>query len=374
MERHLIKTTLVFLFFLCPLLTGSSLPGVSLTDSAVKAKQESETKGYIFLATREEILAKAKKEGRLRALSGLSTALKPMAEAFRKKYPFIDTSAEEIEGNDAYQRFLLELKSGRAKGWDSTYIPFDNYPAFLPHQMKFDILGMASAGVLNIHPKMIDPVNRNTVSANSVMHIVAYNRKLISDAKVPDNWEDFLKPEFKGRKFLTDIEPRDVATLVPAWGLEKTLEFARKLAAQEPVWVRGGTRAITSMIAGEYALFLGPNFHSVKRAQGNDRSGSLGYKVTEPVPVRYVSRIDAVLSQAEHPHAALLWLEFHASPEGQKILDSNGPFQASVFTPGSVMENETRGKKLSEGDWSLLTKLDEYTAKVVEAYGFPKVK
>src|SRR5262247_3818540 len=114
--------------------------GAAAGDSVAKAKQEAESKGYIFVANRDEILAKAKKEGRLRAVTGLSTsAIKPMVEAFKKKYPFIDTYVEEIEGTDAYQRFLLELKSGTSK-WDSNYIPYDNYKAFLPYQMKFDVL------------------------------------------------------------------------------------------------------------------------------------------------------------------------------------------------------------------------------------------
>jgi hypothetical protein len=45
-----------------------------------------------------------------------------------------------------------------------------------------------------------------------------------------------------------------------------------------------------------------------------------------------------------------------------------------VFTPGASIERETRGKKLSEVDWADLAKLDEYEAKIVEAYGFPRAK
>ena len=374
MQGRPFRKTLLPLVLL-PLAMTASVHGATMSDPVLKAKQEAEAKGYILPTSRAEIVANAKREGKLRALSGLTaSALKPMIEAFKKKYPFIDTYVEEIEGTDSYQRFLLELNSGRAKNWDATYIPYDNYKAFLPHQMKLDILAMASLGVLNTHPKMVDPVSRNTVSANSVMHILAYNRKLLPDDKVPDQWEDFLKPEFKGRKIIADIRPTAIATLVPAWGLEKTVEFARKLAAQDVAWVRGGTRGITATMAGEYSVCLGPYFSSVKRTQEKDPAGILGYKIIEPVSLRYVSRIDAVLKIAEHPHAALLWLEFLTSPEGQKILDDYGPFQASVFTPGSVMEREIRGKKLSEGDWSLLLTLDKYEAKIVEALGFPKAK
>ena len=156
--------------------------------------------------------------------------------------------------------------------------------------------------------------------------------------------------------------------------MEKTLDFAHKLAAQDVAWVRGGTRGITATTAGEFSVCLGPYFSSVKRSQEKDPTGTLGYKIIEPVSLRYASRIDAVLNKAEHPYAALLWLEFLTSPEGQKILDDQGPFQASVYTPGSVMEREIKGKKLSDGDWSLLARLDEYEAKIVEALGFPKAK
>ena len=362
-------------FFIWAFVLTSVAFGAAPNDAVLKAKREAESNGYIFVASRDEILAKAKKEGRLRAVSGISgSALQPMVDAFKKKYPFIDPQVVEIEGATAYQRFLLELKAGTSKRWDSTYLPYDNYKAFLPYQMKFDILGMAVAGILNIHPRMVDPFNRNTVSANTVAQVAIYNRKLIAEEKVPSKWEDFLKPEFKGRKIAADIRPSSVAALVPAWGLEATLDFARKFAAQEPLWVTGGTRAITVLQSGEAPLGLAVQSSSIKRVQAKDPTSVVGYKFVEPVPIRVVSRIDGVLQMAEHPHAALLWLEFHASPEGQKVLEDYGPFQASVFTPGAATEKETRGKKLSEVDWNQLAKLDEYEAKIVEAYGFPRAK
>ena len=375
MPMGLLADISVLLFLVSYFVLPSSAIAASSEGALLKSQQKAESGSYIFIASRDELLAKAKKEGRLRALSGLSTpAIKPMVAAFKKKYPFIDTHVEEIEGTEAYQRFLLELKAGMTKRWDSTYIPYDNYNAFLPYQMKFDVLKMAVAGVLSIPSRMIDPVNRNTVSANTIANVAVYNRKLIAEEKVPSKWEDFLKPEFKGRKFMAEIRPSSVAALVPVWGLEATLEFARKLAAQDPAWVRGGTRAITALQAGEFPLCLAVQSSSIKRAQAKDPTSVVGYKIVEPVPIRVVSRIDAVLRSAENPHAALLWLEFHASPEGQKVLEDYGPYQASLFTPGSATENEMRGKSLSEVDWQHLARLDEYEAKIVEAYGFPTAK
>ena len=339
----------------------------------LQAKREAEAKGYVFVASHDEIVAAAKKEGKMRALSGFPPeAIKALAAGFKKKYPFVDAQVVELESTDGYQRFLLEMKAGGAREWDASVIGLEFYKEYAPYQKRFDILGMASRGVVNILPQMVDPVSRNIVSVCSGMQVVAYNRKLVSEQRVPDRWEGFLEPQFSGRKFIADIRPKDVAALVPAWGLEKTLDFARKLAAQQPVWVRGGSRLLNAMAAGEYALFLGPNFNTVARFQAKDMTGSLAYKIVEPVPTRLFHMADGVLHSSAHPYAGLLWLEFQASVEGQKILDEYAPVQASIFTPGSALAKETNGRKLSGVDWSHLTRMEDYQAKILEAYGFPK--
>jgi ABC-type Fe3+ transport system substrate-binding protein len=335
-----------------------------------KAKQESESKGFIFETSRDEIIAKAKKEGKLRVLTSLENeALKPVSEAFKKKYPFIDLRAEEIAGTDTYQRMLLEMKSGTGSGWDVNYLTTDFYDDYFPHLKKFDLLGMAQNGILQIPTGMIDPVNRNIVAYTTNTQIVAYNKKLIPEADVPSTWEDFLKPEFKGKKFLVDIRPQEVANLVPAWGLEKTLQFAKAIAAQNPIWIRGHSRSIASMVAGEYPMLLGANLNSTKRAMDKDRLGVLNYKVVEPVPIR-ISDHEAVYIKAASPYAGLLWLEFIAGPETQNIV--NRDFKGSVFFPGTTPYQLTQGRKVSLVAWEHAPKLEELQKKVFEAYGFPK--
>ena len=347
---------------------GAAAPAPAL----LKAKQEAEAKGYIFETSRDEIVAKAKKEGRMRALSSLEPeTMKAVRDAFKAEYPFLDVYVEELTGTDSNQRFMLEMKAGMAKGWDVAHISTDYYQEYPPYLKRFDVLGMARSGVLRMPVELIDPGNRNVVASTSSLQVVAFNNKLIPADKVPETWEGFLKPEFKGRKFVADIRPTEIAALAPAWGLEKTIDFARRLAQQQPVWVRGGSRTLASMIAGEYALFIGPNFHTVKRSQAKDPTGVLDMKLVEPVPTR-LSDATGVLNTAANPYAALLWLEFLASPKGQKLADEHEPFGASVFVGGFAQEQATRGKKLSVVDWNHFTKMQDYQAKIVEAYGFPK--
>ena len=359
---------MILLHFGSPARVYSAAAGAAMQ----KAKQEAEAKGFIFETSRDEIIAKAKKEGRLRVLTSLEIeALKPISEAFKKKYPFIDLRAEEIAGTDTYQRMILEMKAGTARGWDVNYLTTDFYDDYLPHQKKFDILGMAQHGILQMTAGMIDPVNRNIVCYATNTQVVTYNKKLLSEDKVPNTWEEFLKPEFKGRKFLVDIRPQEVANLVPVWGLEKTLQFARAIAAQNPIWIRGHARTIAAMAVGEYPMLLGANLNSTKRAIEKDRAGVLAYKVVEPIPVR-IANHDAVFEKATSPYAGLLWLEFATGPEAQKIIDRD--FKGSVFFPGTTPYQLTQGTKVALAGWEEGPKLEEWQKKIFEAYGFPKAE
>src|SRR3990172_4989839 len=100
-------------------LAGSDLFAASPSPDLLKAKKEAEAKGLVFETSRDEIVAKAKKEGRVRVMSAMEPDTYPhIVKAFKQQYPFIDISLEEITGTDAVQRFLLELQAGTARDWD----------------------------------------------------------------------------------------------------------------------------------------------------------------------------------------------------------------------------------------------------------------
>jgi len=364
-------------FRLLFILLLGSLTG-ALTAFAASIPPESQKKAaattdYTFIKNRAEILAKAKKEGALRVLAEMQPPnIKASTAAFMNKYPFIKLHIEQITGTDSAQRNVLEIKSGAAKKWDIIHLSTDFYNEYLPYLWKIDLLGMTKQGVLQIPGPMIDPKNRNVVSFFTRFQVTAYNPKFLRSELLPKTWEDLLKPELKGRKFAADIRPTEIAGLVPLWGLERTVEFARKLAAQQPIWVRGGSRTLTSIIAGEVPMMIGPNFGSVKRAQRKDPAGNLQYVIVEPVPVRLTLE-EAIQISAANRHAALLWLEWMASPEAQRLTDEHEPFDSSVYVRGGAVEQELRGRQLSEVGWEHHQTMDQWQAKIFEAYGFPKL-
>lgn len=322
-------------------------------------------------ASHDEIVAQAKKEGSLRALLGFDRAtIKAMQAGFVKRYPFITTRFEEFTGTDVEQRYLLELKSGKGSDWDITHVTADLQNEYLPYLEKLDLLGMARSKVLSIEPKMVSPADRNIVALSSTVDIVAYNKRLVAADKLPRAWEDFLKPDYGARKFLADVKANSVAGLVPAKGLEWVESFARKVAAQQPVWVRGHTRYLNAMQGGEYGLFLGAYYHTVMRLKQRGAQ-DLEVLLLEPVPVR-LTESHAITKGSRRAHAALLFLEYVAGAEGQKILYDVEPFKSSIYAAGSKIEELTRGKKTSIIDWDHLGKQQDYMERIVAAYGFPR--
>lgn len=336
-----------------------------------KAKQDAEAKGFLLITDRAEILARAQKEGKLSVLTSMEPeTAKASAVAFKKRYPFIDINIQPRTGSESAQQLVLQIKSGGAREWDVVSTSSDLVKEFIPHLWKIDLQGMTEQGVLQIPPQLVDTTQRNIVAFHSRFHVVAYNKNLLPSAQVPKAWDDLLKPEFKGRKMALDIRP-GLTALVPAWGLDRTVEFARRLAGQEPIWVRGDPRAITGMLAGEIPLMVAANFHDLKRAQKKDPLGVLQYVILEPVPFR-LALAQSVLTTAQHPYAALLWFEWLATVEAQKIADEHEPMASAVHVRCSAVEQELRGKKLSAVPWESYQNLQPWATKIFEAYGFPK--
>src|SRR5436309_800165 len=93
-----------------------------------KAQKEADAKGYIFVAAHEEIVSKAKQEGKVRVIVSTDGGLlKHLTAGFKKKYPFIDIRADELRGTDAYIRQLHEIKGGLVKGQDVNDLAYDYY-------------------------------------------------------------------------------------------------------------------------------------------------------------------------------------------------------------------------------------------------------
>jgi hypothetical protein len=127
------------------------------------------------------------------------------------------------------------------------------------------------------------------------------------------------------------------------------------------------------MLAGEIPLYPGTRYHQVRRVQDRDRAGVLQYVALEPSPVSLFEE-QAILIRSRSRHAGLLWMEWLASADAQRLADIHEPYGASHLFPGGSLEQAIRGKKLSLATWEHHEQVEQWMRQVFEAYGFPKVE
>ena len=58
----------------------------------------------------------------------------------------------------------------------------------------------------------------------------------------------------------------------------------------------------------------------------------------------------AIIKNAPRPYGAILFIEFLAGPEAQKILDDIEPLKSSIYVPDSELQKVTQGKKVAVMD------------------------
>ena len=117
-----------------------------------------------------------------------------------------------------------------------------------------------------------------------------------------------------------------MATLIKQWGQGKGEAFFNKLAAMKPDVRKGHVLLAELVAAGEIQVGLtmyNSNAETLKR-----KGAPIDWMPVEPVVAR--PQGIAVAKNAPHPHAALLFVDFVLSPEGQALFESMGRVPASI--------------------------------------------
>lgn len=323
------------------------------------------------MRTKAQILEGAKKEAQLNVSPAFDEKSIPIiVKAFEKKYPFVKVNATSADGIPAYQRQLFELSSGRANvDIFSTNIAFwSEY--FKQNVVKnVDFKGMVQGGHLSIHPEMIDNSGM-VIWLGSYTGVLVYNTKFVPPEKAPKTWEACLDPFFKG-KFSVDTKPNVLAWLTPAWGEEKLLGFARQVKENEPLWSRGNSRNLNMLASGEVLMNCGNYVHSTQRAVKQD--ANLKMVVPDPFPMSF-HEPEALYAGAKNIHAALLWIDFLASREGQELVESLEPGRASFLMEGTLANKLKKGANVSLCGNDCRGTEDKIMERIAtQAWGFPKV-
>jgi len=322
----------------------------------------------------EKIAEGAKKEGKLKV--GLTVrweeagkpGAKKFVEVFQTRYPFLKVEYERVGGSRERERVLTEMAAGRVS-YDVTVLSETQVPTALQanvtEKVDWKALGVTAQ---HVHP------NGFGVNFRSQLYGIAYNRQLIADEVGRKlTWEDCAAPKWK-KKVAMDTRPRHLEILWQphVWGREKTLAHARQLAANQTIFERDRTGAMTKLALGEYAIDCGSFYSTYYEHTRSGRAERIGFTLAEPIPVN-LGDVVFIPRGAAHPNGAKLWIVWSLSEEGQKLLDEvegNG----SPLIPGTQTAKLVKGKKAAWYEPQYRAKAEDILKEILEAIGLPIVR
>jgi iron(III) transport system substrate-binding protein len=244
-----------------------------------------------------------------------NTVLRPLAQAFAKKYPYIKIDYWRGGSVAIIQKTTAELLA-RAPVVDviegsGVAVPLINAGAVLP---------FTSPQIADYQEIYRDP--RHLWAATRFSYYgLGYNTKEVTKAEVPKTYEALLDPKWKGRMAWRVGDSTGAELFITgvrlAMGEDGGEAYLAKLAGQNLIPYSSSARSLVNqIIAGEYAIGLNIFLHHpIYSALQGAPSAS---QPIEPV-LSTVGTIQLPRG-VRHPHAAMLLIDFVLSPEGQLVM------------------------------------------------------
>jgi iron(III) transport system substrate-binding protein len=314
----------------------------------------------------------AKKEGSVRLgitirqkVHGKVTGQKYL-DAFATQYPFLKVNFKRIGGARERNRVISEMAGG-VVNFDVATVS----ETMIPTIVDAKLVRVVDWSKLSVAETLRHP-NNVGVTLRTPVFGIGYNRNLIPDNVAKGfTWESCTDPKWKG-KGASDDRPRHLSELYYVWGKEKTLDYARRWAANKPAMEPSRSTGAQKLESGAYYLYCGMPRSQAKDLQVFGGSKAIGIVYPEPVPVG-IGDLIYITQKAKSPNAATLFLHWTTTKEAQKILD-DVDFSGHPSFPDSDVNEVVKGKKVVYATWEQTAKSDDVLAEILTAMGFPVVR
>jgi iron(III) transport system substrate-binding protein len=265
---------------------------------------------------RQKILLEgAKAEGKVLWYTSLSGNYRELVDAFKKKYPEVQIEVYRAGSSDVAQRLLSEAKAGR-------------YLADALETTPGALMLLRDAGVLKpfTSPELSKfPEEAKTRADKSLIYWVTdreaylgfgYNTRMLPANQIPKSFQDLLRPELKGKMAVTteSSSARVIGTILKY----KNEEFVKRLKDQEiKLFKLASLGFLNLMMAGEIAA--SPTVFRNQVIVGKEKGAPIDWVPLDGVVANAGG--SAVITNAPHPHAALLLTDFIIGADGQRLME-----------------------------------------------------
>ena len=275
-------------------------------------------------AERDDLIDAAKKEREVvfYTTTNLEEA-SAMSARFKGRYPFLEVNITRAEGERLTTKVLQETRAKKS------LVDVMQTPAFyLDALKKRGILGQYAPSDDRFYPRGFKEEKHWTATYYNP-YVVLYNTKLVAAQNLPKRYDDLLAPFWKNKMILEKDKVDWFTAMLHILGRDKGIRYMRELAKQGPM-LRIGQTLITQLVAaGESSLQINANAVTVNRLK--QRGAPVDWVAPGPLPGLMVGV--GVISQAPHPAAARLFVDFLLSKEGQQLYQNAGRLVARSDLP-----------------------------------------
>jgi iron(III) transport system substrate-binding protein len=298
------------IFFFCSLLIANAA-------SAAPTAPSSNENIYMYRGSdrNQNLVSRAKKEGTLTFYTSLSSSESmPIVSLFEKRYGIKVVVWRTLSDQIAHRI----IEEGRAHRYSVDVM--ETYGSEIEKVGKEKLLSEFYSPYFEDLPKDAFPSSHLWVANRVNYFVVAYNTNKIRRDELPENYEGFLDPKWKGKLAIEASDVEWMATIIETMGYEKGLKFFKDLAAMQPQ-MRVGHILMAQMVgAGDIPVALtiyNGEVESLKR-----KGVPIEWMPVNPVVGRTAGV--GIAKNAPHPNAALLFVDFLLSPEIQQMYADMG--------------------------------------------------
>jgi iron(III) transport system substrate-binding protein len=269
-------------------------------------------------ADREKILLEgAKKEGQVIFYTSNTWVAGPVSQEFEKKYPFVKANVWRSDSKALLKRLTEELTAGR-----SIADVVETSPEYISIMVREKMLQEHFSPELSAYDddaKIKGKIGVYAWTNREIYISLGFNSKLVSPADAPKSIKDYLDPRWKGKMSIagTTTGVQWVGAILDMMGRE----FLDKLSAQE-INVQNISGAALSGLVASGEVPLSPTIFNSNIFTHKQKGAPVEWRPLDPV-IAGVGTSGMVLN-APHPYAALLFLDYLHSKEGQQVAMKGG--------------------------------------------------